>query len=134
MPLCLSLSLSSNPPNENLSSRDHDATLASVRAAQAETDGHAADSAALAAFAHSARVARCAAEAELARRKKAAEASAATWRRRLEARQREVRVREVVELREVGEKKSISSPRERDVEKEKETLIFKREREKTQRK
>lgn len=76
------------PPNDR---RDHEATLATVRAAQAETCGHASDSAVLAAFAHSARVARGEAEAELSRRRKAAEASAATWRRRLEARQREVR-------------------------------------------
>lgn len=69
---------------------DHEATLASVRTAQAEKDGHAADSAALAAFAYQARVARCAAEAELARGRRAAEASSATWGRRLEARQREV--------------------------------------------
>ena len=77
--------------NKHLTSRDHEVTLASVRLAQQETDGHAADSAALAAFAHRARVARGAAEAELSRRRRAAEASTATWRRRLEARQREVR-------------------------------------------
>ena len=71
-------------------SRDHEATLAAVRAAQAEADGHAADSAVLTAFAHSARVARAAAEGELRRTKKAAEAGSETWRRRLEARRREV--------------------------------------------
>jgi len=66
--------------------------MASVRAAQAESDGHAADAAAISAFGHQARVICGAAEAELARRKRAAEAAAATWRRRLEARRREVRI------------------------------------------